>query len=299
MKCTIENYKELIDFEVEGVSYIGKPRSNTAMYVTRKVSNLICNLEGISKCLVFAENGIEVQENILESNCFVFSDSPQLDYARYTTELQKRIISQNSTRKMELSSKGYYVGENVSIGKNTVIEPLCYIGHDVVIGDDCYIMAGSIVKNAFIGNGCILGENCVVGSYGFTMTTDESGRNIRIPTLGKVIIEDNVEIGNHNNICSGSGGDTVIRHNAKLGPIIELGHDVEIGPNCEITAGSVIAGYVSIGENTFVGLGSTIKNRKTIGSHVHVGMGSVVTTSIKDNRSVFGNPAKKIVVPGE
>lgn len=289
-----ENFLEY-GINISGVSYIGKPQSNTAMYISKKVAALICNLEEVKNCLVFAEDGIDVPSNILNDNCFVFSNSPQREYAKYATKIADSIFIANNQRKTTLTSDGYYIGENVTIGEGTHIEPNCIIGHDVEIGKNAYIMAGTVIKNAMIGDNFVSNEYAVIGAYGFTMINDEDGNKIRIPTLGKVHIGNNVEIGAHDNISCGSAGSTQIDDNAKIDALVHIGHDAHIGKNTEITAGSIIGGFVYTGDNVFVGINSCVRNRKTIGDNTVIGMGSVVVRNIENDCTVVGNPAGQLV----
>lgn len=281
--------------KISGVSYIGNPQSNTAMYISKKVAAILGNLESVENCLVFAEDGIDVPCNILSNNCFVFSDSPQREYAKYVTKMADSVVATNNQRKTTLTPKGYYIGENVSIGKGAYVEQNCIIGHDVKIGKNAYIMAGTIIKNATIGDNFISNEYAVIGAYGFTMINDDDGNKIRIPTLGKVHIGNNVEIGAHDNVSCGSAGSTVIDDNAKIDALVHIGHDAHIGRNTEITAGSIIGGFVDTGENVFVGINSSVRNRKTIGNNTIIGMGSVVVRNIEKDCTVVGNPAEPMV----
>lgn len=279
--------------DILGVSYIGDPKPNTAMFVTRKVEGLLQNLMGISSCLVFAENGITVSASIQKDNFFSFSDSPQREYARFVNKLYEKQELVERKRKYTLHPDGYYVGENVTIGNNVYIEPQCIIGHDVVIGDNANILYGTVIKKSIIGNDFLANEYAVIGSFGFTMTQDEEQNKFRIPTLGRVIIGDHVEIGSHNNINRGSAGDTVIEDNVKLSALVNIGHDVHIDKNVEITSGGIIGGFAQIGESAFIGLNASVRNRIALGEHCFVGMGAAVMKSVVDNITVVGNPAKK------
>lgn len=155
--------------------------------------------------------------------------------------------------------------------------------------------AGTVIKNAMIGDNFVSNEYAVVGAYGFTMINGDDGNKIRIPTLGKVHIGNNVEIGTHDNISCGSAGNTQIDDNVKIDALVHIGHDAHIGKNTEVTAGSIIGGFVDIGENVFIGINSCVRNRKTIGNNTVVGMGSVVVKNVKKDCTVIGNPAEQLV----
>lgn len=280
--------------KIQGVSYIGKPVDGTAMFVTKKVESLIINLEGHKDCLVFLENGINVPQSFANDNELVFSDNPQIEYIRFIELIDNNIRSLESHKKI-IYTNGYYVGENVVIGENAVIEPGVFIGHNVIIGKNAYLKSGAMIKNAVIGDSFIAGENCTIGTSSFTMTKDEEGNAIRIPSLGKVIIGNNVEIGSLTNVSRGSAGETVVQNNVKVDSLVHIGHDVYLCDNVEITAGTVVAGFTVVGNGTFVGVNSSIRNRITIGDNSYIGMGSVVNKSIDSNSKVVGNPIHELI----
>lgn len=283
------------DFDIIGVSYVGSPRSNTAMYVSKKVERLLENLRGISHCLVFAQEGIVVDAELQCNNYFVFSDNPQREYARFVNKLYEEYNREQKKRKYTFHPDGYYVGENAIIGNNAYIEPQCIIGHDVVIGDDANILYGTVIKNSIIGNDFLANEYAVIGSFGFTMAYNEEQNKIRIPTLGRVIIGNHVEIGAHDNIARGSAGETIIEDNVKIDSLVYIGHDVHLKRNVQINAGVIVGGFTQIGESSFIGVNASVRNRIVLGENSIIGMGSTVTKNIDDNVTVVGNPAKVLI----
>lgn len=287
----MENNIEL-NFDINSASYIGRPVNNTAMYITKKVEHLLSNLYNADQCLVFCENTIEIPSELCNKHYFVKTTNPQLDYSKYVNKLACEIEQRKKNRKYTLCEGGYYIGENVKIGSNAIIEPFCLIDHDVVIGDNARIFSGAKIKNAVIGDNFIANENAVIGTYGFTIAKDENGNNVRIPTLGKIIIGNNVEVGMLANISVGSGGNTIINDFVKIDAFVHIAHDVNIHKNAEIPAGVIVGGFDTIGENVFIGINSALRNRITIGENSIIGMGSVVTKNISANTTVAGNPAK-------
>ena len=284
-----DNIKNMI-----GSSYAGAPRDNTFMYIGRKVSYL---MECVSKCrnsLVFAETGIDVPVEVSSNNTVVLTDTPQYDYALFAKAYEKRIFEKNKSRKYELIN-GSYIGENVSIGEGAYIEPCCFIDHDVVIGKNALILAGSRIRNAIIGDNFICNENAVIGDGSFTMTKDPQGNLIRIPSLGRVIIHNNVEVGACNNITSGACGDTIIEDNVKLSGLIYIGHEAHIRKNTQMTPGVTVTGFVDMGENTYVGAGAQIKNRLVLGDNTLIGIGATVIRNTEKSITVVGNPASPLV----
>ena len=222
MEYSVKKIDASYAFTVSGVSYIGSPKPHTAMYVSKKVEHLIKNLEGLQECLVFAEEGIEVPVGLKEGNCFVFCKSPQMSYAEFVNQFAEERDNADAKRHYQFTDGGYYLGENVQIGADAYIEPGCLIGHDVVIGKKARILAGSVIKNAVIGDHFFCNERAVVGSTSFTMYEDEEGNKNRIATLGKVIIGNYVEIGSCNNVAAGGCGDTILEDYVKLDGLIHI-----------------------------------------------------------------------------
>ncbi len=292
MEMNVGHYSDSHSFGITGASYIGAPRSNTAMFVSKKVGHLIAALADVKQCLVFAEEGLGVPENILNQHCFVFSSNPQGAYAKFTKAFFVEEEKANESVGYTLSSNGAYISNSARIGKNAIIEPGAVIGPDVVIGEDARIYSGAVIRNAIIGDRVMINEKAVIGANGFTMANDENGNKIRIYSLGKVIIGNDVEIGAHDNVSRGSGGNTVIEDSVKIDALVHIGHDVHLHKNVEITAGAIVGGFVEAFEGAYIGINAVIRNRVSVGAHSFIGMGATVTKSVPEGVTVVGNPAK-------
>ena len=280
------------DFPIKGMSYIGAPRSNTAMFITKKVEHLLTALESVTECLVFAEEGIAVPEELDARHAFHFSRKPQLAYARFANQFAEERFSEEKRLQFQLMPGGYYLCEDSTVGEGAYIEPGCVIGPDVQIGRNARIYAGSVIRRSTIGDNFIANEHAVVGANGFNMAEDEDGNKMRIPTLGRVVIGNNVEVGVHDNISCGSGCDTIIDDYVKLDALVHVAHDDHLHKNVEITAGGIIGGFDELGEHAYVGINAVLRNRIQVGDNALIGMGSTVTKSVEANTTVAGNPAK-------
>lgn len=292
MEFDISRFTKDRHFYIKGLSYIGAPKSNTAMYITLKVGHLAAALESVNECLVFAEEGITVTDELLKKHLFMYSKKPQLEYSRFANLFEKERLAQEKKLRWKISGNGYFISEDCSVAEDAYVEPGCIIGPDVIIGKNARILAGTVIRHTTIGDDFISNQNSVIGTSGFTMTEDEEGNKIRIPTLGRVIIGNQVEIGAHDNISCGSGGDTVIEDYVKLDALVYVGHDVHLCKNVVITAGVVIGGFDVLGEHAYVGINAALRNRINIGENAVVGMGATVTKSIESNITVVGNPAR-------
>ena len=206
---------------------------------------------------------------------------------------QPSVISENVTYGEQLYLGSFsYIGKNVTIGNNVKIYPNCFIGDNVSIGDNCIFFAGvKIYSETVIGNNCNFHSGCVVGSDGFGFAPTEEGTYNKIPQIGNVIIEDDVEIGANTTIDRATLGITLIRKGVKLDNHIQIAHNVEIGENTVIAAQTGIAGSTKIGSNCLIGGQVGIAGHLTIGNNVRVQAQSGIGKNIPDGEIIQGSPA--------
>ena len=184
-----------------------------------------------------------------------------------------------------------YIAENVQIGNNTKIYPQVYIGENVTIGDNTIIYPGAkVYQGCTIGNNCIIHAGAVIGSDGFGFAP-EDGIYKKIPQMGIVIIEDDVEIGANTTIDRAVMDATVVRRGVKLDNLIQIAHNVEIGENTVMAAQVGVSGSTKIGRHCVfggqVGLGGHI----TIGDNSSVGAQSGIISNIESDSKILGSPA--------
>ena len=182
------------------------------------------------------------------------------------------------------------VGKNVKIGTNTVIGPNSVIEHDVVIGKSCVIGSNVVLKNTIIGNNVVIQDGTKIGLKGFGFIPIKEN-NFKFPHIGRVIINDNVEIASGCTIDRGSVDDTEIGKNTYLDNQVHVAHNVKIGSNCMIAGQVGFAGSSSIGNNVSIGGQAGISGHLSIGNNVKIGGGSGVVKDIEDNQIVMGYPA--------
>ena len=188
------------------------------------------------------------------------------------------------------------IGKNVVIGKSSVIHSQVYIGDNVTIGDHFLVYPGvRIYRDCVIGARCTLHSGVVVGSDGFGFAPVSGNNYQKIPQLGNVILEDNVEIGSNTTIDRATLGSTIIRNGVKLDNLIQIGHNAEIGENTVIAAQSGISGSTKIGKNCMIGGQVGIVGHITIADNVKIGAGSGVEASItQEGAMMLGAPAIEI-----
>tara|TARA_B100001250_G_scaffold350889_1_gene322811 strand:+ start:654 stop:1619 length:966 start_codon:yes stop_codon:yes gene_type:complete len=182
------------------------------------------------------------------------------------------------------------IGKNVKIGKNTIIGANSIIEHDVVIGSNCVIGSHVILKNSILGNNIVIQDDCKIGLKGFGFIPIKDN-NFKFPHIGRVLINDNVEIASGCTIDRGSVDDTEIGKNTYLDNQVHLAHNVKIGSNCMIAGQVGFAGSSTIGNNVSIGGQAGISGHLTIGNNVKIGGGSGVIKDIEDNQVVMGYPA--------
>lgn len=186
-----------------------------------------------------------------------------------------------------------YIGENAVIGENVKLYPGVYIGNDVTIGNNSILHPG--VKIYF---GCKLGKNVtihagtIIGGDGFGFAPQEGGVYKKVPQIGNVVIEDNVEIGSNTTIDRATVGSTIIHSGTKLDNLIQIAHNVEIGQNTVIAAQSGVSGSTKIGNNAMIGGQVGIVGHLQIADGTKINAQSGVSKSIKQkNTAVTGSPA--------
>ena len=182
------------------------------------------------------------------------------------------------------------VGKDVTIGKNSIIGSNTIIEKSVSIGKNCVIGSNVVIKNSIINNSVVIQDGNRIGQKGFGFIPNKN-KNIKFPHIGKVIINDDVEIATNCTIDRGSIDDTVIGKNTYLDNQVHIAHNVKIGENCMIAGQVGFAGSSIIGNNVSIGGQAGISGHLKIGNNVKIGGGSGVVKDIEDNQVVMGYPA--------
>lgn len=185
-----------------------------------------------------------------------------------------------------------YLGENVKIGNNTKIYPNAYVGDNVIIGDNTIIHPGvKIYNDCKIGNNVVIHGGAIIGSDGFGFAPQADGSFKKVPQIGNVIIEDNVEIGSNTTIDRATIGSTLIKKGAKLDNLIQIAHNVEIGNSTVIAAQAGVSGSTKIGNGVMIGGQAGIVGHIQLGDGAKVNAQSGVSKSIESGKAVTGSPA--------
>jgi len=185
------------------------------------------------------------------------------------------------------------ISENAVIGDGCSLHPQVFIGENVKIGKNCTLHPGvKVYRDCVIGNDCILHAGAVIGADGFGFAPVSEANFMKIPQIGNVIIEDNVEIGSNTCIDRATMGSTLIRKGVKLDNLIQVGHNVEIGENTVIAAQSGLAGSTKVGRNCMFGGQVGLAGHLSIADGCKIGAQSGIMSTVSEENSILlGYPA--------
>lgn len=229
----------------------------------------------------------EMQEIAPRGLNLLISKSPYKSYALCA----QRFYPQEKPKK--LVSKQAHIDPSAKLGKNCVVEAGVVIGPGVVIGDDCTIGANAVISHALIGSHVRIYPGVCIGQDGFGFAIDPAGF-VKVPQLGRVIIEDHVEIGANTTIDRGAGPDTVIGQGTWIDNLVQIGHNVKIGKGCVIVSQVGISGSTVLEDYVMIG------GQGGIAGHLHIGKGariaaqSGVMRDIPAGQEQMGSPAQPV-----
>jgi UDP-3-O-[3-hydroxymyristoyl] glucosamine N-acyltransferase len=183
------------------------------------------------------------------------------------------------------------VGPRAEIGTGSVLQAGAVIGPYVRIGRDCTIGSGSSVTHALIGDRVIIHPGCRIGQDGFGYVMGGGG-HLKVPQVGRVILQDHVEIGAGTTIDRGANRDTIVGEGTKIDNLVQVGHNVVIGRHCILVAQTGISGSVTIGDFVVLGARVGINNHVRIGEGAHIAATSIVNDDVPPGARWGGTPAK-------
>lgn len=283
------------DVEIERVAPIDSASEGDITFVSNP--KYLGKLEASKASAVILPPGIEAGDRNL-----IVCANPYLAFAKILTFLQgqdrpfKGImtgawvadsadISENAT-----IYPGCYVGENVCIGAGSILYPGVAVYDNVKVGEDCVLHAQSVVREGSeLGNRVILQPGAIIGSDGFGFAPDGSGY-YKIPQVGVVVLEDDVEIGSCSCIDRAALGTTRIRRGTKLDNLVQIGHNVEVGEDCIIVSQTGIAGSSTIGNHCTFGGQSAVAGHLKVGDNVMIGARGGATNNVASDQVLSGVP---------
>ena len=241
-------------------------------------------------------------ESILKDKTLIFFYNPKLLFSKASSLFKSRrpeygvhpTVSSGSVIDSTTCEIGAYtvIGRDVRLGKDVIIGSNVNVGDNVTIGDNTVIFPSvTIYENCEIGKNCIIHANTVIGSDGFGYVNDK-GINYKIEHLGKVIIEDDVEIGSNSSVDRGTIGITLIKKGSKMDNLVQIAHNTTIGSNSIICSQVGIAGGATIGDNVILAGQAGVSDHCKVGNNVVVGAQAGLTPkSYPDNSFLLGTPA--------
>ncbi len=271
------------------ISFLANPKYEQFIYTTQAsiviVSKDFEPKEAISATLIVVEDAYHAFTQLLQHYNTIKNNKVGIEeYAKIDSTAQLG----NDVYVGSFS----YIGANVTIGNNVKIYPNVTISDHVTIGDNTVLHSGTQVYNeCVIGNNCMIHSNVVIGADGFGFAPTADGSFEKIPQIGNVIIEDNVEIGAASTIDRATMGSTIIRKGVKLDNQIQIAHNVQIGENTVIASQTGVAGSTKIGRNCMIGGQVGIVGHITIGDFVQIQAQSGVNGDVENNAKLYGSPA--------
>ena len=185
-----------------------------------------------------------------------------------------------------------YIGKNVKLGKGVQIYPHTFIDDNVTIGDHTVLYSGvKIYHHCIVGAHCILHAGVVIGADGFGFEPDAQGVNQKIPQIGNAIIEDDVEIGANSCVDRAMMGSTIVRKNAKIDNLVQVGHNVEVGESTFLCAQVGIAGSTKVGKHCILAGQVGVTGHIEIADNSLFGGKAGIVGSIRKSGQYLGFPA--------
>lgn len=288
---TVEVFKlaKIEEGEEGSITFLSNSKYNHFLYTT-KASIVIVNkdfqpLHDVKATMIQVDDSYQAFTKILEY-------ANQIKLMKSGIE-QPSVLSEGVEYGTDLYLGSFcYIGKNTIIGNNVKIYPNSFVGDNVTIGDNTILFAGArIYSETVIGKNCVIHSGTIVGSDGFGFAPNADGTYAKIPQIGNVIIEDDVEIGSCTTIDRATLGSTIIRKGVKLDNQIQIAHNVEVGENTVIASQTGVAGSAKIGKNCVIGGQVGIVGHIVIGDNVRIQAQSGVGKSVKDGEIIQGSPA--------
>jgi UDP-3-O-[3-hydroxymyristoyl] glucosamine N-acyltransferase len=299
--CTVHSYGASKNLIIKGVAPIDAAGADDLTFLSnpKYAASLMASKAGA--CILNPESVAKAPEGM----AVLVSKNPYTSYAKIATAFYPE-----DARSGKISDKAYiessagvgagctiepgaFIAANARIGKNTYIASGAYINKGVKIGDNCTISHAVTLSHTIIGNNVLLHPGVKIGQDGFGFAT-ENGVHMKVPQLGRVIVEDNVEIGANTCIDRGAGPDTIIGQGTKIDNLVQIGHNVRTGRGCIIVSQVGISGSTKLGDYVVLGGQVGVAGHLEIGSMANVAAQSGIAQNVAVKEIVGGSPAVPI-----
>ena len=308
MKFTASEISEILNGEISGDSFIEVTSLDKIEEATKKSITFLSNKKYIpwiyktKASIIIVKKDFKPAQKLFAT--LIRVDDPYIAFVKLLYKFNTDIIEYTGIHSSVIIPKSCKIGKNASVGQfsflgeNVIIEENVKIFNNVSIGDNVKIGKNSIIypgvivyKKSLIGKNCIIHSNSVIGSDGFGFAPGNSGDFIKIPHIGNVVIEDDVEIGASTTIDRATLGSTLIKKGVKIDNLVQIAHNAIIGDNTVIAALSGIAGSSKTGKNCQIGGSGGLSGHVTIGNNVKIQGCSAAWKDAPDDSVLRGMPA--------
>jgi UDP-3-O-[3-hydroxymyristoyl] glucosamine N-acyltransferase len=310
MQFTADQIAELLQGEVDGdpqvmvndLAKIEEARSGTLTFLANpKYTEFIYTTKAT---IAIVDRGFQATKAIPKSLTLIRVADARMAFTQllernYQLQYEKKGVEQPSyvSPRAKLGKSVYigafcYIGDDVVLGDGVKVFPSCFIGDRTTVGAGTRIHAGvKIYHQTVIGAQCVIHSGAVIGADGFGFVPNAEGVYEKMPQVGNVILEDQVEVGANTTIDRATIGHTIIRQGTKLDNLIQVGHNAEIGRHNVIVSQTGIAGSTKVGDHNQIGGQVGIAGHLTIGNKVRVAAQSGIGSNLEDGVTVQGSPA--------
>lgn len=293
---TVNNLSKIEEGTIKTLSFLANPIYTNFIYTTNASIVIVNKTLVLDKPIKTTCTLIRV-DNAYESFAKLLEIYSQIKGNKVGIE-QPSFISESAKMGLDCYVGAFaYIGQNVKVGSNVKLYPHVFIGDNCEIGDNTTLFSGvKLYHDCKIGANCTVHASTVIGSDGFGFAPNSEGNAFaKVPQIGNVVIEDNVEIGSNSSIDRATLGSTFIRKGVKLDNLVQIAHNAEIGENTVIAGLSGVAGSTKVGKNCMIGAQVGIAGHLRIADGVKIAGQSGIGSSIeKEGEIVQGSPAFNI-----
>lgn len=289
---TVSNLSKIEEGKPGTLSFLANPKYTNYIYDT-------------NASIVIVNNTLKLDRPVRESCTLIRVEDSYASFAKLLEMYeqvkgvkkgieQPSFISENARYGTDCYIGAFaYIGQNVKIGNQVKIYPHVYIGDNCTIGDNTTLFSGvKIYHDCHVGANVVVHAGTVIGSDGFGFAPQDGKEFAKVPQIGNVVIEDNIEIGSNCSIDRATLGSTILRKGVKLDNLVQIAHNVEIGENTVIAGLSGVAGSTKVGKNCMIAAQVGVVGHIRIADGVKIAGQAGVGSSIeKENEIVQGSPA--------
>lgn len=287
---------EALVFDVAGLDAAGPP--HLSFFDHKRAAAAFAKTKA-GFCLVARETAVKREGTVLltcQSVSRAFGKIASLFYPEHELDIRSQNAAIDPSARLEegvVVAPGAVIGPGAEVGANSRIGPHAVIGRGVTIGRNCEIGAHAVICFAYVGDFVVVQPGAVLGGSGFGFSSG-SGGHAKVPQLGRVIVQDHVEIGANSTIDRGALSDTVIGEGTKIDNLIQIGHNTRIGRHCILVGQSGTAGSVTLGDGVVVGGMTGIGDHITVGDGAQLAAKTGVSNNLDGGVVYGGFPARPI-----